>query len=570
MVLLTGCRNDASFSVTSRRDGLLLRHWRKALDDALPTDCLTDSAVAHRPTPTEEDMNIDEQLRKSREKAIIRMDQNTKARASRVSEQPTIETYKFDKYNIHAESPPYDDQLYDRYLTTTDWSREETDYLMNLYTECYGKWHVISDRYEFKRQSQEGSDILSVEMDNYINNNTRTMEELKARFYGVSAKVIAAKTPLSNMTTTEFANHEKMTKFDPAHEKERKRQKAALLERSKAEREEERLLLIELQRIYNRRHTLEVEGRDLRSRLDHSLTDDITGAALYTSSQEINGLLQKMLQKERNTKLMQQRRMQERGEIIQSPSGAQAGVHVHGGMASRDSKRASLVAGPTAARQHMNEATCQRFGVKALERLPVGVTFKSDRCAKARVAKSASKTEKIGVVLAELGVPEALQMPTDDVTKALEMLSARVGELLDKRRLLEKEQSELRIELEKKALDSKELGKGRTTAHAEIVGNRDDADVEADVSVEDTYVPVHGEGDDEDAAGEEGENQADDDGSEGGDDETDVKGDLAPSPSVHLSKRDQTARGNKRSLSVLSASSVGSGRSRATSKRRKI
>lgn len=55
--------------------------------------------------------------------------------------------------------------------------------------------------------------------------------------------------PLTSMSESEFAIHEKMTKFDPVLETKRKQFAEGMLSRSQEEVQEEETLLMELKRI---------------------------------------------------------------------------------------------------------------------------------------------------------------------------------------------------------------------------------------------------------------------------------------------------------------------------------
>lgn len=600
------------FNVSTREDGLVLRHWRKEMAEALPKEGQENAVPPEIVVEGEADADLPQNVLQSKRKSIQRMEQHIAERSAAPSRMPTSED-KFSRYTTNVTTPTYDDFLYEKHLRSSTWSHEETDYLISLFADFYGKWPVVWDRYDFK-PSPTGDALTPPQ---------RSMEDLKVRFYAVSAAATLATTPLEKMSTAEFARHEKLTKYDARRETERKIQKARILQRSKSDRDEERVLLAELERIYKRHAETEAEGRDLRARLDTGMTRDEEGVMSYTSSAEINGLLQKMFQKDREARQQQQRRMQAAGLGGTSNSLQQS-------MQQRD-KRASLMAGPTPARLGISLATEKRFGVKTFDRLPSGVTFKSDRAAKARVAKSAAKTEKIASMLGETGVPELLQLPTDEVCRKVEGVVAKVLELIEKKRQIDREENDLRVEVQKKALDeggpgtaegleAVEKGKQRQVEQeeedeAEDETNIADGDAEGDAQGDEGNEA--GEGDEEVANDDDGvvedegadfrsfaeadeENEEVDEeieegaeeGDDGGDDEedeeleddadqdvsmADATGDLPDIPDDEDVKEEQSemfepsgrTNSRKRSQSVLSNISGTSRGSRAQSKRRK-
>lgn len=603
-----------SFNVSTREDGLVLRHWRKEIAEALqkedqakavPLDIVIEG-------DTDVDSGLPQSVLQSKRQSMQRMEQHLAERSAQPSHPPTSDV-KFARYDTNATTPSYDDAVYEKHLKSTTWSREETDYLVSLFSEFYGKWPVIWDRYDFIPSPSD--DIQAPPQ--------RSMEDLKTRFFAVSAAATLATTPLEKMSTAEFTRHEKLTKYDPRHETERKMQKARMLSRSKSDRDEERVLLAELERIYKRRAETEAEGRDLRARLDTGMTRDEEGAMSYTSSAEINGLLQKMFQKDREARALQQRRLQAAGQGGAAASQPQS-TQQRGAQAIR-------AAGSTPARSGISPATEKRFGVKTFDRLPAGVTFKSDRLAKARTAKSTVKTDKIAATLGEMGVPELLQMPTDDVCKKMETVVAKILELIEKKRLLDREENDLRVEVQKKALDeggpgtaegleAVEKGKQRAVEQEEEDEAEDETNIahgdaeedegdDAEEGDEDVANDDEGVAEDEDtnfqsfAAGDEENEEVDEEEDEGveeeaeeeddgGDNEEEIEDDADADQDVSMAdapidphddadgggvKEEQPemleppARPNsrKRSQSVLSNVSGTSRGSRAQSKRRK-
>ena len=193
------------------------------------------------------------------------------------SNDEALPSAKFAKYNVDVEVPVYDAQIYEQQLTHADWTKDETDQLIATYRECNGKWPVVADRYESDRQ--------------------RSMEDLKARFYGVSAALLKLHTPISSMTQPEYTLFDTLHKFDPVKEAARKRLAEGHLQRRQDEVDEETVLLSELQRIMLNQSTLDSEREDLRRRLGHPQAN--TNGYPYSTSQSLTQLWQQLLQADR-------------------------------------------------------------------------------------------------------------------------------------------------------------------------------------------------------------------------------------------------------------------------------
>lgn len=137
--------------------------------------------------------------------------------------------------------PTYDDETYEKHLSNQEWSKDETDYLVDVYRECNGKWPVISDHYSFP----EGA--------------VRSVEEMKSRFYSISATLLQLRTPITSMTAPEYSLFETLSNFNPKQEASRKQLAEGHLFRRQNEVDEESVLLSELQRIMLNQANMETE-----------------------------------------------------------------------------------------------------------------------------------------------------------------------------------------------------------------------------------------------------------------------------------------------------------------------
>ncbi|UJR10597.1 hypothetical protein I4U23_014794 [Adineta vaga] len=140
------------------------------------------------------------------------------------SNEPTPE-YPFAKFNKHVDVPTYTDIEYEQYLQDKDWTRTETDVLLDLCRQFELKFLLIHDRW------------------NNILYPDRSVEDLKERYYTICTSLEYARTK----------RHTDKYNFDAAHERRRKEQLNKLLSRTKAEEEEELYLMNELKRIESER-----------------------------------------------------------------------------------------------------------------------------------------------------------------------------------------------------------------------------------------------------------------------------------------------------------------------------
>lgn len=437
------------FSNDARTDGLVLRHWERQSEAT--------NAPAIEGPETEDDQKKEEQGdNKDAEK----------------------QEYPFAKYNIKAKIPNrYTTDEYNRHLKSDEWSREETDYLMDLVEEYNLRWVVISDRYDFQPQPIDNAESSTALVPS---KRYRTMEQMKARYYNVAASMLALEHPPSEMSETEFDLHEKMMKFDAERERHRKELAGLQLNRTADEVREESILLEELKRITANEQEFVNERRELYSRLDVPIS--VGNATNYHNSQGLSHLLQTLLQADKSKK---RRSLLGPEGTVPTPGGQTPIPNAPG--SARDSSRADTPSGgpaqpPTtkkaaaaaaaankeAAQQaikNLSPAEEARYGVQHHDRLAPGVQFRSDRAQKLTQAKSHVQTQKLASALAELEIPLRLVMPTERVVKDFEKLIHSVNLLLEARKVSEKVESEIRVlesakeERERKAKELREKEK---------------------------------------------------------------------------------------------------------------
>ncbi|KAI9302294.1 hypothetical protein BJ944DRAFT_290272 [Cunninghamella echinulata] len=167
----------------------------------------------------------------------------------KASEQDS-DDYHFAKFNRVVDIIEYTDEEYDKYLTDTDWSKEETNYLFKLCQQYDLRFPVIADRFEY-------------------GTSARTMEDLKDRYYSVNRKLIKVRGGL----THEYNPHvDRQTllqqySYDKTKEIERKQALLKLYQRTKEEIEEEEILFLEAKRMEEYQQVLTTQRDQLYSTL---------------------------------------------------------------------------------------------------------------------------------------------------------------------------------------------------------------------------------------------------------------------------------------------------------------
>ncbi|KAI5236505.1 hypothetical protein E4T43_08587 [Aureobasidium subglaciale] len=425
----------ASFTNQAREDGLALHHWQRK----------------HTPKPRPQ----------TEQQPQTESEADGEKQPEPEQQQQQQKDYQYAKYNIQVETPTYDQDLYDAQLQDSDWTKEETDYLLETVRDFGQKWPVVVDRYEYQpRPAEEGAEAPEPK--------SRSMEDLKTRYYNVSAKVLANHTPISSMTAPQYTLYSTLTQFNPVQETSRKKLAEGHLHRTQIEVDEENVLLAELQRIMINQQQLENERKEIRDRLEYPSTSNTAGAQ-YSTSQQLGQLFQQLLQADRMKK---DRRLKALGDTPGGPPSAQLQSAAGASSAHRDSissatgarkagGRDSLAGGsssgmdPTA--RALTPHAASRYFVTQHDRLSSGVSFASDRLHRARSAKSMVQTEKISAILNHLRIPDIIPLPTQRVIEDFEKLMQKVHLLLDMRKVSDKEEQEIRVkEAEKRIKEGKE------------------------------------------------------------------------------------------------------------------
>lgn len=142
--------------------------------------------------------------------------------------------YTFAKFNKKVHCYKYDDEEYESLVKklSTEWTREETDYLIDMCERFDLRFPIIADRYEY------GPGV------------TRSVEDLKDRYYSIARALLVARegneAAVANQVIIKYP-------YNCAHEKERKRALHVLLTRTPKQLHEENVILTKAKAIEEHR-----------------------------------------------------------------------------------------------------------------------------------------------------------------------------------------------------------------------------------------------------------------------------------------------------------------------------
>ena len=443
-----------------------------------------------------------------------------------------------EKWNVQVQILTYTDEQYESLLKSDDWTKAETDYLMELCQDYDLRWILIADRYEPGDVPRHGTSTTAIEetgdamvLDSAIDGQnippltpttqypSRTMESLKSRYYTIAAKLFELRVPPSNMTQDEFSLLEKMRNFDAKTESSRKALVEKMFERTKDEADEEKVLLDELSRITKHEDEFLKMRKELYDRLDpapHKKGSGDESTAMYQTSSGLSVLLQQLLAREKRFK-------RPPGTGPNGPEAA-TGSGTKGSSAAnaedrRNDNKSRQSGSSYNRRETLDSQTDQpsnsgphppqkkgsqtqrpvktltpedtiKYGVShPPDRLIGGVSIRHDRVSKIMLGKSAAQTTKLQAALVELEVPLRLVMPTEKVVKDFERLVTQVTILLDVRKVSERVAGEVRVLEEKRRVRVGDVG-GDGSADAAVEGSGGKGmDAEKTVAAEPKYSP---------------------------------------------------------------------------------
>ncbi|XP_041022151.1 SWR1-complex protein 4 isoform X1 [Juglans microcarpa x Juglans regia] len=137
---------------------------------------------------------------------------------------PPTGDYSFAKYNKSVDIVKYTDEEYEKYLTDPMWTKEETDQLFELCQSFDLRFIVIADRFP----------------------SSRTVEELKDRYYSVARAMLIARAP----SPGDISGHPLVKEpYNVSQETERKRALSMVLSQTKQQERKDAEVLAEAKRI---------------------------------------------------------------------------------------------------------------------------------------------------------------------------------------------------------------------------------------------------------------------------------------------------------------------------------
>lgn len=489
------------FANSARDDkSLVLRHWRRKAPAGSRGDVPASTQAGEAPA---DGMETDDQQQQQQQQ-----------------QEQSIDDSAFAKFNVRVVVPQYSDDQYTANLQHPDWTKEETDYLMEVVKDFDLRWPLIWDRYDYRptdgsasSPSSSAADLTAVvPASQPSDGSSRTMEDLKVRYYEIAAKMMAVQKPAQYMTQSEYNLHGIMANFNPEKERQRKAFVTNALMRSREEVREEEALLFEVRRIMDRTERTNDERRELYHRLEFPIADqDISS---FKTSAGLQTLLQSLMYSNEKSK---KRKSLAAGEAAGAAgaSGAAGAAGATGADASgrRDSIAASGAGGqnrresvnikddktnaaadtaatpvaaatasstasgvatatapatpvsatPTAGgknnkkgapqmeRRKLTDQEQDVYGVTYHDRLGSGPMFRYEKINKLFTHKSGQQQLRISNILNELEMPARLFMPTLAVTAQFEHLVNSVVQLVDLRKVSDKLDGEIKIEEQKKA-----------------------------------------------------------------------------------------------------------------------
>ncbi|EST10111.1 SWR1-complex protein 4/DNA methyltransferase 1-associated protein 1 [Kalmanozyma brasiliensis GHG001] len=152
-----------------------------------------------------------------------------------------VETkYSYAEFNTTSGVYTYSNDEYIQQLRDDDWTKEETDYLMELCAAYDLRFVVIHDRYDWA--AAQGPALSAVQPA-----KERSMEDLKARYYAICRRLIRSRISTDDVETRQLLLS--TYAFDKQREVERKKAVARLYTRTPEQLAEEEALYVEIRRI---------------------------------------------------------------------------------------------------------------------------------------------------------------------------------------------------------------------------------------------------------------------------------------------------------------------------------
>lgn len=157
-------------------------------------------------------------------------------------------TYPFTIFNSSSGVYTYSSDEYTQHLRDEDWTKEETDYLIDLCQLYDLRFVIIADRWDWP-PSTTGT------------KKPRSIEDLKARYYAICRRLIRSRISVDDMDSrTQLLQ---TYAFDKSREIERKKHLAKLFTRTPAQLAEEEALYVEARRLEQQEAKFAADREDL-------------------------------------------------------------------------------------------------------------------------------------------------------------------------------------------------------------------------------------------------------------------------------------------------------------------
>lgn len=169
----------------------------------------------------------------------------TSAEGSLAAEIDLETKYQYAEFNTNSGVYSYSNDEYIQHLRDDDWTKEETDYLMDLCATYDLRFVVIHDRYDWA--SAQASYLAGMTSAPASIVKERSMEDLKARYYAICRRLIRSRISSDDVETRQMLLS--TYAFDKQREIERKKAVARLYTRTPEQLAEEEALYVEIRRI---------------------------------------------------------------------------------------------------------------------------------------------------------------------------------------------------------------------------------------------------------------------------------------------------------------------------------
>lgn len=369
-----------------------------------------------------------------------------------VGEEPKESSYT--KFNVHLRIPSFDEETYKSIMNLDnnvnddhiknedsesrlgnagdDWDFQEVNYLFQLCRKYDLRWFVIHDRYNY--------------------GESRTLEELKEKFYKVCQRYFFAKNPNDSLLPS--------LDFPKEKELERKKYLQRLLARSAAEIAEEEALIVESRKFEMAAKKTLNERESLLRLLDSPNSDQSVSQYLTSQgmSQLYGSLLSDKSRKRKHESMVpenpwmkqQQLFALQRQQLQQIQDKKQETQDTSQMKKTKRQKQEMQTAIKRKAESVYAEHLLENFsaderkslGVMAHgEKLSPGVYLRSSKISTFKPALQS----KVAAILQELGLSVRPAMPSYDVVQRHEELLKRITILIDLKKHLDKLEAEKTI-----------------------------------------------------------------------------------------------------------------------------